>query len=504
MAIAEPQENLALKALVQRSTITKSINQWQAEYSRRLLFSDTLVVALSLVAAHALRYGTQPTDITFGFGSAGQVSVNYWWVSLLIAGVWLVSLAISGTRDYRVSGTGTEEYREVVSTSFRVFGGIAIISYLFKLELGRGYFLLLLPIGVTALLLSRWLWRKWLLKQRSHGKYVHRALVLGNVQKNSNVIKQILGEPNAGYEIVGAVSDFKNDDATQVANMGHNFPWMDSSNDILHVIDSLKPDTVIYTTSDSFTPDRLRRLGWRLEERGMNFVVAPALTDVAGPRIHTRPVAGLPLIHVEYPEFHGTKYWLKRAFDLIVTTALVIVASPLLLLVAIAIKADSRGPVIFRQERVGINGENFNMLKFRSMRIDAEELLQSLLEQTDGNGVLFKMKDDPRITPVGKFIRKYSIDELPQLFNVLKGEMSLVGPRPPLEREVELYDEWDGRRLLVKPGITGLWQVSGRSDLSWEDSIRLDLYYVENWSLLGDCQILYRTIRTVVHPNGAY
>lgn len=505
MAIAEEApRNLALQALSSRATLKRATNQWQHEYSHKLRVTDTVIIVGAVFLAQILRFGFNSAGLTVGSGTPAQFTASYTWLSLALIALWLVNLTAAGTRDLTVLGTGISEYQLVIRSSLMVFGGIAILAYLTQTQIGRGYFLMALPIGTLALLLSRWFWRRWLLKQRSQGTFLHRAIVVGNVQKNTHVIKQILSEPNAGFQIVAAVSDFHAEDSKQVRRLDFDFPWFDSSTALLHTIDSLEADTVIYTTSDSFTPDRLRRLGWRLEERGMNFIVAPALTDVAGPRIHTRPVAGLPLIHVEYPEFTGGKYWLKRLFDLVATTALVIVASPLLLLVALAIKLDSKGPVIFRQERVGMNGKTFHMLKFRSMRVDAEQLLQELLEQTDGNGVLFKMKDDPRITNVGKFIRKYSIDELPQLFNVLKGNMSLVGPRPPLHREVELYREWDARRLLVKPGITGLWQVSGRSDLSWEDSIRLDLYYVENWSLTGDIQLLYRTIKTVVTPNGAY
>ncbi len=180
--------------------------------------------------------------------------------------------------------------------------------------------------------------------------------------------------------------------------------------------------------------------------------------------------------------------------------------SPVLLVLALLVKVTSTGPVFFLQERVGLNGSTFHMIKFRSMVVDAEQRLQELsaLDRAEGNTVLFKMKNDPRVTRVGAFMRRYSLDEVPQLFNVLVGSMSLVGPRPPLAREVERYDVHVHRRFLVKPGMTGLWQVSGRSDLSWEDSVRLDLYYVENWSMVGDLLILWRTARAVVAKDGAY
>ena len=235
-------------------------------------------------------------------------------------------------------------------------------------------------------------------------------------------------------------------------------------------------------------------------------MVAPSLTDIGGPRIHTRPVQGLPLIHVETPTYSGRKLYTKRAFDLVGSGLLTVALSPVLLVLAVLVKATSPGPVFFLQERVGLNGGTFPMVKFRSMVVDAEARLQELsaLDRAEGNDVLFKMRNDPRVTKVGAFMRRYSLDEVPQLFNVLMGEMSLVGPRPPLAREVERYDVHVHRRFLVKPGMTGLWQVSGRSDLSWEDSVRLDLFYVENWSLVSDILILLKTARAVVRSEGAY
>lgn len=232
--------------------------------------------------------------------------------------------------------------------------------------------------------------------------------------------------------------------------------------------------------------------------------MAPALTDIAGPRIHTQQVAGLPLIHVTTPTLDGGQGVAKRLFDVLVSTLLIIISSPVMAGVAILVKIESQGPALFKQERVGMEGEHFEMLKFRSMVVDAEQQLTELAQHSDGNGLLFKMKNDPRVTRVGKFIRKFSLDELPQLFNIFAGSMSLVGPRPPLPSEVAAYEHDVRRRLLVKPGLTGLWQVSGRSNLSWQDSVRLDLYYVENWSLAGDLMILLKTFRAVFRGAGAY
>ena len=245
-------------------------------------------------------------------------------------------------------------------------------------------------------------------------------------------------------------------------------------------------------------------MGWELEGTSTELVLSSRLTDVAGPRIHFRPVEGLPLIHVEIPRFDGGRHALKRTLDIVTTACAMVLLLPVLATIAVLIKLDSRGPVLFRQQRCGRNGQTFRMIKFRSMVATAEDDLAGLLDQNEASGVLFKIRNDPRITKIGRILRKYSLDELPQLWNIFVGEVSHVGPRPPLPEEVQGYETHVHRRLYIKPGLTGMWQVNGRSNLSWEDSVRLDLYYVENWSLTGDLMIIWRTIKTVTRPVGAY
>ncbi|MGH3427841.1 MAG: sugar transferase, partial [Mycobacteriales bacterium] len=249
--------------------------------------------------------------------------------------------------------------------------------------------------------------------------------------------------------------------------------------------------------------DWLRRLAWQLEGSGIDLVVAPSLTNIAGPRVHIRPVEGLPLLHVEEPTISGVGWFLKDVIDRVASLLGLLVLSPLLLMVAALVKLTSPGPVFFRQERVGRGGDPIHIWKFRTMYTDAEERLANLLGRNETDGLLFKMRDDPRITPVGRLMRRLSIDELPQLINVLAGEMSLVGPRPLAVREQDFLGDVR-RRLLVRPGITGLWQVSGRSNLSWEDAVRLDLYYVDNWSLMFDVMILWKTLFAVLKRDGAF
>lgn len=472
---------------------------WERQYARTILVSDAVIIAASVAVAQIARFGLAASELQIPVLEQAQFALTYTTVSVVIAVVWFVGLAVGDTRDPKIFGVGAGEYKRVVNSTLLVFGAYAIIAYLLRAEIGRGYLLIALPLGLGLLLASRWGWRKRLHRRRARGESMYRALVVGERGKAAHLVGELARESFAGFEIVGAITQRGSN-----IDVAPGTPVLGAFDDIEAIVDRERIEVLIMVSADEISPERLRRIGWELDRRDVNLIVAASLTDIAGPRIHAIPVGGLPLIHVEYPKFVGRRRFLKRAFDLIGSVLGLVLISPLLLVIAIAVKAGSPGPVLFRQERVGLGGVRFEMLKFRSMVADAEDRLPGLLDQSDGNGVLFKMRDDPRVTRVGRFLRKYSLDELPQLFNVARGQMSLVGPRPPLPSEVVSYDEWAHRRLLVTPGITGLWQVSGRSDLSWEDSIRLDLYYVENWSLVGDILIVLRTIYTVLTKNGAY
>jgi len=252
-------------------------------------------------------------------------------------------------------------------------------------------------------------------------------------------------------------------------------------------------------------PASIRQLGWALEGTGRNMVMAPGLSEIAGPRVHVSPVEGLPLVWVDQPQFTGAKRVAKRAMDVVASSVLLVLGLPVLLLIGLLVRLTSAGPAVYRSQRVGVGGRLFTVYKFRSMYAGADRMRAELVDRNEvEGGVLFKMRADPRVTPFGRFLRKYSLDELPQLLNVLNGSMSLVGPRPPLPDEVQRYQTHAQRRMLVKPGLTGLWQVSGRSDLSWDEAVRLDLFYVENWSLALDVAILLRTVWAVVRSRGAY
>ncbi|WP_373683841.1 sugar transferase [Microbacterium sp. 18062] len=475
-----------------------SVRNWRRSYQRRLLITDFLALVWVV-------FGTQIA--WFGLGNA-QLSimqdsrindVSYWLFSAGLVLAWLAALSWSDSRSDRVIGTGSAEYVRVADASLRLFGAIAIVAFLTRIDVARGFLLISLPLGVAVLLLTRWLWRQWLIAKRASGEFSARVLLVGSVDSVAQIARELQRNPSAGYDVVGACTP----SGTVAGTVpGTSIPMMGSVNSVERAMYLTNADTVAVTSTDELPPDKVKQISWNLQAGRQHLVLAPSIVDIAGPRLHTRPVAGLPLIHVETPRFSKGQAFVKRTFDVLGATTFIILLSPILLAVTMAVAFTSNGPLLYKQERVGHHGRPFYMLKFRSMRVGADKELKALLEaQGTSEKPLFKIKDDPRVTPVGRFIRKYSLDELPQLFNVLGGSMSLVGPRPQIAAEVALYSDAARRRLLTRPGLTGLWQVSGRSILEWEDAVRLDLFYVENWSLVGDLAILAKTAKAVIAPG---
>ncbi len=460
-------------------------------YTLRIAVSDAVVVTWAVVGAQLVRFGT---SAVMGDGpQTTGLGLDYPVVSTVLVVLWLASLRVHNAYDARLFGHGPEEYRAVGSATVRLFAALAIVSYLFKLELARGFLLIALPFGIAGLFFSRWLWRRWLGTERAEGRLCDAMLVVGDRDHLTSLIEALRSVPEAGYRIVGACSD----GGLPIVGV----PVVGREDEAGDVAARLGVDVVACSGSWRLGSEGLRRLGWQLEGTGVGLVLAPGMTQVAGPRILTRPVAGLPLLHVEAPTFTGPKRVVKTTFDVIGACLVILVLSPLLLLVGLLIMRDG-GPPLYRQTRVGQGGKTFTMWKFRSMVMGADGIRPA--ETHDGAGPLYKLRADSRITPLGRVIRSTSIDELPQLWNVLRRDMSLVGPRPPLAPEVAHYEQDVYRRLLVRPGMTGLWQVSGRSDLPWEDAVRLDLYYVENWNLVEDLKILWRTGNAVFKREGAY
>jgi exopolysaccharide biosynthesis polyprenyl glycosylphosphotransferase len=425
------------------------------------------------------------------------------WLSLCIAALWLLMLWAFRSRDLRHLGTGTQEYQRMARSTFATFGLVAVVALLLQWSIARGYLLIALPVGLIALLLERMVWRSWLVARRREGRCLTGAFVVGNHEDVTRVVHQLLQQHRAGYKPVGVAFTDGSGRATSTS-IDHSAVPLVSLDDVPRLTRATGTRAVIVAGDLPGGRERVQDLGWQLENSCTELILVSSLTDVAGPRIHMRPVEGLPMLHVDLPQYEGINHTMKRGIDLLLGGLAVLLLSPVLAAVALAVKLDSPGPVLYRQQRVGVGGTPFTMLKFRSMVVDADARLKQLARTNEGSGLLFKMRHDPRVTRVGHILRRYSLDELPQLFNVLNGTMSLIGPRPPLPREVIEYEGRVHRRLLIKPGITGLWQISGRSNLSWEESVKLDLYYVENWSILTDFVVLVKTIGAVVRGDGAY
>jgi exopolysaccharide biosynthesis polyprenyl glycosylphosphotransferase len=498
--VTATHERQAGSASTIRSSPKAADRVWMHRYIRALLVGDALAVLTAVAAAQLLRFGT--------LGLNQHRHSEYLWVSLVIALSWIAALSINNSRSDRIVGAGAEEYRRVWLGTLSVFGGVAIISMLFKLEIARGYLMLALPIGLALLTTFRWFARRLVARERKKfGHCVTRVIIAGSPASSRDLAAALGRAPEYGYWVVGIwlPNVDRPDEQMHVPGVG-NVPIFSSNVCVAEAVQATKCHVVAVAGTDRFAGDGLRRLSWELEELEIDLLVAPGVVDVAGPRLHMRPVAGLPLIHVEKPQYHGAKRFQKRLFDIAFSGTVLVLGSPVFVTIAFLIKLTSKGPAFYRQERIGLNGEPFEVIKFRTMVNGADAMAHQLmnLALVASPRDPLKFVDDPRVTSVGRFLRKYSLDELPQFINVLKRDMSVVGPRPQVASEVEIYDDHARRRLLVRPGITGLWQVSGRSDLSWDDSIRLDLYYVENWSMMADLLIAAKTAKVVFSHSGAY
>lgn len=466
---------------------------WLARYRRTVALLDAVAIVTAIVLTALLRFGAPPD------GTVAGSPLPYPAAGALIGLTWWLSLNAIESRSREILGAGPEEYRRVLKASFYTFGFVAVASYLAGAQLSRLFFVGLLPVGVLLLLTVRWACRLRLNGERAKGRALVSTLVVGALEDVDGAVRDMLRHPQAGFLPAGvAVTD-----ATP-QEVAERLP------ELMQLSTESLPETLhrhrlqAVAVAGGLSRTATRQLAWQLENSKVQLMVVPRMTDVAGPRLRYSAVEGLKLVHVDLPRFSGLNFWMKRTFDIVFSAVALLITLPLLAVIAVAIKLDDGGPVIFRQERVGRGGKPFIIHKFRTMCIDAEAKIAPLIQQAGGQALLFKIEDDPRITRVGQILRKYSLDELPQFWTVLRGGMSIVGPRPQVEREVAEYTPAAHRRLLIKPGITGLWQVSGRSELSIEESIRIDLRYVENWSLTGDIAIILRTIKVVLFPSGAY
>ena len=482
---------------------------WHSAYLQRVVPLD-IIVALAAATAGALTRANE-----------GEVGA-YLAVTPVVVLAWLALLAGSDAYCRRRLTIGADQLRSVGRAATLGVAVVAVLAYGSHLAPARSYLVAVVAILVVGSAATRLGARIWLRHRRSQGRLMQRAVVVGRADSVAALIASLREDAHQGLLPVAAcASPVESSAAASSTAQDATAPLSAGTvGDVIDVIDGVqvmgRPDSVLEAVAVcdaevvvvAAHPDLsgpvLRRLTWALEERGIELLVSPGLLDVAGPRLSIRPSPQLSLLHVERPAGTRIHDFAKSVLDRIAAALLLLLLAPVLITVAIAIRLDDGGPILFRQRRVGVRGEHFSMYKFRTMVPDAEARLAALLTSSQFDGVLFKMARDPRITRVGGFLRRYSLDELPQLLNVLFGDMSLVGPRPPLPREVDQYEPDALRRLRVRPGMTGLWQVSGRSDLTWEQSLRLDLHYVDNWSPLGDLHILCRTVSAVFRGSGAY
>lgn len=482
-----PKQTVLRTRRVRRSVTTPATQPlWRANYRRMVICSDLVAVAAASVSS--LLWGTsQPAEVAV----VGATMVVCSAAALPLAGAW----------DATNLGQGSREYTSLARGLIGLAIAVSIFCLALQLPEGRPWAFGVLPVAVAIASVLRRLLRIGLHRRRARGEAMSNVLAVGNADTVAALISRTRRSPHHGWVITGVCtpSGTGQNEQAEVAGV----PVLGDLDSIARLVNQCRFDTVSVGQTTGWSSTRLQQLAWDIENTSTELVVDPGLMEIAGPRLHVTNVDGLPLLRLTRPSFSGYPQLVKGAIDRFAAALLLLLMLPLFMVVAIAVTSDG-GPVFFRQTRVGLDGREFRMVKFRSMVVDAEAALAALAAANEGAGPLFKMRVDPRVTKVGQLLRKYSLDEVPQLLNVLGGSMSLVGPRPPLPREVADYKRDARRRLLVKPGMTGLWQISGRSNLSWEETVRLDLRYVENWTLVLDLQIMLRTVRAVLRSAGAY
>jgi exopolysaccharide biosynthesis polyprenyl glycosylphosphotransferase len=457
---------------------------WLVRYTASLAAGDIAAAVLAAVATLAVA-GT--TTVTVG-------------AALLLVLVWPALLTTSGAYAERRLGAGADEFRRVLLAGLFALALVSTVVALFALPGLRAFVLVCAPLGTCLALASRLLLRHRLHVARRRGEMTKEVVVVGREIAVVDLVRRLRRDPAAGLTVVGACVPNPRS-AGLLAR--ENVPVLAGMADAVAALERVRADAVVVASTSETAGQYLRDLSWRLEGTNIEILVAPGLVEVAPERMQVRPTTTFPLIHVREPEFRGLRRVVKSIFDRSLAAVLLFLGAPMFLVIAIAVRFTSAGPVFYKHRRVGMRGQAFELLKFRSMMTNAPTD-EDLMALNEGNDVQFKMRRDPRVTKVGALLRRSSLDELPQLINVLRGDMSIVGPRPHVTREVEQYGPEMHRRLLVKPGITGLWQVSGRSNLSWDESVELDVRYVENWSLALDLRILWRTGRAVLQAAGAY
>ncbi|MFI6931685.1 sugar transferase [Streptomyces sp. NPDC050287] len=457
--------------------------RWEQKYRIVLLVADSFAAVAAAIVIHA--------------------AYDRWAVALVLPPTWVVTMLAHRSYDRSTLGLGTEEFRRVLRGA-AVLPALAAGAYwLFTHDLGLLHDMTMAsaPVAVIALpvryALRRRLHRRW-----ARGRDRSATLLVGPARGVADLVGVLRRGGVQELQVAGVcLTDPEN--AAEIRASG--LPVLGGVGDMNDVVRALAVGTVVALPAPELDASVLRRMSWTAAVQDIDFLLAPTLADVSASRLAVRPTQGVPLVRIHAPTLSPVSRLPKELLDRSLAAALLAVLALPMLLIALIVRLDSSGPALFRQQRVGRYGDHFTMLKFRTMRPDSEAHRAELAHLNENSdGLLFKVKQDPRVTRVGSVLRRTSLDELPQLLNVVKGHMSLVGPRPPLPEEVEEYTPEVKRRLLVKPGLTGLWQVSGRSDLPWEEAVRLDLGYVDNWSMGLDLSILARTGSAVVRGTGAY
>ncbi len=420
---------------------------------------------------------------------------------LVLMALTAVALGLVRAWDPPVLGQGAEEFNRLLRALVTVAVVVGLLGLALKLPAVRPYVFGVIPVAFLLAAAGRLALRKVLHQHRRNGACMHEVLAVGTEDAVAKLIACTQRATHNGWTVTGVCTP--SGTGTDGGRSILDVPVLGDLDSVAKVAGNGRYRVVSVAHAPGWTSRRLHHLAWDLEGTGAELVVDPGLMEIAGPRLHVAAVDGLPLLRLTEPAFTGVPRVIKAVGDRLAAGLLLLLIAPVMIALAIAVRSDG-GPVCYRQSRVGQHGKLFSMIKFRSMVVNADQLRSELADGDQGSGPLFKLRQDPRVTRVGAFLRKHSLDELPQLLNVLTGSMSLVGPRPPLPEEVASYSRDAQRKLLVKPGLTGLWQISGRSDLSWEESVRLDLRYVENWSLALDVLIIWKTVGTVVRGTGAY
>jgi len=473
---------------------------WRRRYATILIAADLVAIMSGALVASLVRFGGLSNRLAAGNGP------SYLVLTMIGALGWLLTLGASGAYNKKSIGLGPEEYRRVCEGAIRFLAVVALAVFVTKLNLARSYVAVAVPVATILAIALRHSMRLWLYRQQLHGRFTRGVLVVGSEGSVTSLTSHFRQSDLAEFVVLGVCTPSRSDrrPRTHLEIDGAVIPIVGEPAHAWDATVRTGADIIALADAESLPDGGLRRLARQIEGSQVDLMAVPSLTDIAGPRITVCQVAGLPLLYVGKPELNGRRRITKAGFERLVALTALMATAPLLLAIGLLVRLTSRGPAMFRQERVGLNGKRFVMWKFRTMVVNADAQLAEVLHLNEMNKVLFKVRQDPRVTPVGRVLRRWSLDELPQLWNVLRGDMSLVGPRPPLPSEVEKYADETYRRLLVKPGITGLWQVSGRSALSWEESIQLDLHYVDNWSLALDLILLVKTLKAVVLRKGAW